>query len=182
MNMARFQMSEDDVYCEERRWFRFGLRSFFQASIAIAILLGALILIRQYLQSGVVLFRASWPPELLALLEKLPAETRQQVSGLRLHNNSFIDTEYHWRFNAPRETFKTLAAELQMGTADREDLPPRFWLARSWWNRSPSASTQFAATYFWPEKPENPTLEGFNLIVMYDQDRELLYGWLCFEF
>ena len=80
-----------------------------------------------------------------------------------------LEREYIWRFYLPAAAFEEMLETIEMKEVSKPELSDPFWHQRRWWNPDPTAEATFMV-------PVDPNLHYPFALLMYDRERQLLFG------
>jgi hypothetical protein len=178
--LYRTELSPVEPNLGKRRRIRFSLRAMPLVSTFVAVVLGLIIsvgpLLINYFVFGVgpIWSRNSWPKELRTLVDSLPATARDDLRGVKVYCfENFIDEGYVWRFELPMQSYDELKQSLDLVEQAAPGGTDQFWSSGpSWWDPNPS---DIDGVLYWNGS-------GSDVILLYDREKEVLYGWSYFDF
>jgi hypothetical protein len=150
-------------------------------AITFIIVTGCMLLLKIGLGVGSVWSHKSWPMELSDMTDSLTNGPKSvQFEGIHVYClGAFIDAEFMWRANAPKEAFDFLVSKYQLTPITEADVPSRFWRRIPpwvwWWNPDTDATALYAMSPVFDSRSRGP--DGLHMVALYDESNSLLFVW-----
>jgi hypothetical protein len=167
---------------------RFRLKTLLLLFFIVSVVLSAVVPFLRWMDSrpGMDVTTGYYLSEIEDIKKQLGDQSLQDLRVWHLYG-PYFGSDYLWQAKAQPEVIECLTSTLKLKPIAESQVPGEFWNMPperseipSWWKPKPMAGAEYYMTPTF--RPDGPSLDGFDGMVMYDPKEQRVYVWSQFDF